>query len=272
MACKTLWIRLGANPDQLEAILRVKLTMDDRKPYTAFGQTQPQKQKKAVRKRSLLTTILFLVVGCGYLAIFATGFDLFTSLSLFFMAFMAILALSLISDFSNLLIDVRDNYILLPRPVNPQTILVVRLLHILIHLSRIVLPMSLPALVYLSITQGPIGGLAFIVDAVFATLLCIFLICAVYLIILRFTTAERFKNIIGGIQVVFTIIVFGSYYIVPRMIGELQLTRKPWSWGIAFYMWRRPCGWRPFGRSLCTRANRRGSSMGWALRVCCCRP
>jgi ABC-2 type transport system permease protein len=225
MACKTLWIRLGANPDQLEAILRVKLTMDDRKPYTAFGQTQPQKQKKVVRKRSLLTTILFLVVGCFYLAVFATAMDTFTSLVLYFLAFMAILALSLITDFSNLLIDVRDNYIILPRPVSPQTILVVRLLHILIHLSRIVLPMSLPALVYLSITQGPVGGLVFFVDVVFATLLCIFLICAVYLIILRFTTAERFKNIIGGIQVVFTIVVFGSYYIVPRMIGELQLSQ-----------------------------------------------
>ena len=71
------------------------------------------------------------------------------------------LSATLISDFTSVLIDIRDNAIILPKPVNDSTVIVARLLHIFIHICKIVVPMSLPGLVMMIVEYGPGGGLLF---------------------------------------------------------------------------------------------------------------
>lgn len=225
MAFKGLYRGLGVDTGQLEAILGVKLTMDDRRPRNVFGRNQPQK-KRTIRNSTLGTIFMSLVLGCVYLYFFFLSQDYLTAFTLFFLMFMVMLSITLISDFTDVLIDVKDNYIILPRPVNAQTILMARLLHILIHLCRIVVPMMLPGLVYVAVQVGAGGALLFCLNIVLATLVCIFAINAIYLLILRVTTVERFKDIIGGVQIVFSILVFAIYYLGPRLASSLVLAKS----------------------------------------------
>jgi hypothetical protein len=127
-----------------------------------------------------------------------------------------LLSLTLITDFTSVLIDVRDNFILLPKPVNDKTIVVARLLHIFIHLCKIVLPMGLPGFGYMVYTQGLYGGLLFLVLILLLTAFAIFFINAVYIAILKFTTPQRFQSIITYVQIAFAIAVYGSYQLFPR--------------------------------------------------------
>ncbi|TDW99207.1 hypothetical protein [Dinghuibacter silviterrae] len=221
MLFSPFWRKLGADTNQLEAILWVKLTMDDRRPRAVFA--RHQKRKKAVNNATVATVLTSLVMGCFYLFTFWVGKDNFTALTLYFLMFMVMLSVTLISDFTDVLIDVKDNYIILPKPVGARTILLARLLHILIHLSKIVVPMMLPGLVYCFVRIGIGGGLLFGLDVAFATLLCICVINAVYLVILRITTVERFKDVIGTIQVAFSILIFATYYMGPRLAANLHL-------------------------------------------------
>ena len=208
-----LWLRLGIHPGQLCAILQVKLTMDDRRP-NAFNRVKQQKKKKKELNNGTLSLIFMsLVMGSLYLYSFWVCEDYLSGLSLYFSLFMVMLSLTLISDFTYVLIDVKDNYIILPRPVNSRTVLVARLLHIMIHLGKMVFPMALPGIIYMIIKTGAWGGFVCLIDIVLATLVCIFTINAVYLIILKFTTTERFKDIIGGVQIVFSILLISIYYI-----------------------------------------------------------
>lgn len=232
MAFKGLYRGMGVDAGQLEAILQVKLTMDDRRPRNVFGRNQPQR-KKVIRNATLGTVITSLVLGCVYLYFFFLSQDYLTAFTLYFLMFMVMLSITLISDFTDVLIDVKDNYIILPRPVNARTILMARLLHILIHLCRIVVPMMLPGLVYVSVQTGVPGALLFCLDVALATLVCIFAINAVYLVILRVTTVERFKDIIGVVQILFSILVFATYYLGPRLAANLVLAKSsiighPW--------------------------------------------
>ena len=224
MLLAPFWRRLGVNTDQLEAILWVKLTIDDRRPRAVFA--RQQKRKKPFKNGTIATVLTSLVMGGFYLFVFVISKDNLTGLTLYFLMFMVLLSVTLISDFTDVLIDVKDNYIILPKPVDAKTILLARLLHILIHLTKIVLPMMLPGVVYLCIQTGVIGGLLFCVDVALATLMCIFLINAVYLIILRITTVERFKDIIGTVQVTFAILVFAMYYIGPRLAASMSLDKS----------------------------------------------
>lgn len=218
-----LWVRLGVNPDHLDAILRVKLTMDDRRPG-AFNRAQQRKSKKEVKNVSWVTIFMAGVMGAFYLyLLIGLATDDISGLTLFFIMFMLMLAITLVADFSYVLIDVKDNYIILPKPVSSQTVLMSRLLHILIHLSKLVLPMSIPGLVYMCIHAGAGGALAYLLDVLLATLMCIFFINAAYLVVLKFTTAERFKDIIGAVQVVFSVFLIIIYLVVPHSLGSVHV-------------------------------------------------
>ncbi|HAN39136.1 MAG TPA: hypothetical protein DCQ29_09575 [Chitinophagaceae bacterium] len=219
MLGKPLYQRLGVHIPHLEAILRIKLTMDDRRPTTVH-QTQRNKKDKPISGATLGTMLISTILGCMFLFGFAIGNDMVTHLTVFFTMFIFMLASTLISDFTSVLIDVRDNYIIMPKPVSDITVVTARLLHIFIHVCKLVLPMSLPGLIYIGITQGILALVPMLPLLLLATLFTIFLINAIYIFILKVTTPQKFQGIISWIQIVFAILIYAAYQVLPRLIGN----------------------------------------------------
>ena len=235
-----LYSKMGVNVLHLKAILSTKLIMDDRRPNT-MQQTKRRKEK-AVNLATLGTMLLSALMGCLFLFAFSVGNDYTLQLTIYFSMYIFLLASSLISDFTSVLIDIRDNYIILPKPVNDRTIVVSRLLHIMIHVSKMVLPMSLPGIVYLAYNAGTAGAIVFAVLVVFATLLTIFLINALYILILKITTPQKFQSIISTFQIVFAILLYGSYQIVPRMLDRSGLENLDFT-KVSKWIWVAPPYW-----------------------------
>ncbi|RAJ02200.1 hypothetical protein LX64_03209 [Chitinophaga skermanii] len=212
-----VWRKLGVDPLQLQVILQTKLMMDDRRPMNL----NHKKQKESKNATYVLIFISGLM-GLFYLMAFSISDDPLLNLTVYFFMFMVMLAITLISDFTHVLIDVKDNYIILPKPVNDRTVLFSRLLHIGIHMSKIILPSSLPAFFYIIFGyHSVVGALLFLALVFFAALFVVFTVNAVYVIALKVTTPTKFKEIINYIQIAFTILVFGIYNILPRMISKL---------------------------------------------------
>lgn len=228
---KPLYQKLGVNTAQLQTIVATKLLMDDRRPNT-FQQVAHKQGQKETSTATLGTMFISALLGVLFLFVFAVGDNIITQLTFFFSMFLFMLASTLITDFTSVLIDVRDNYIILPRPVNDKTVVVARLLHIFIHICKILLPMVLPGVIYMFINNGLAGGLLLFILSLFVVLLTLFFINAVYILILRITTPQKFQNVISYFQIVFAIIVYGGYQIVPRLIGSaasinIDLSRYP---------------------------------------------
>ncbi|MCK7556838.1 hypothetical protein MKQ70_18165 [Chitinophaga sedimenti] len=150
---RPLWEKLGGNMPQLLAILRVKLLMDDRRP-NAYTQMRGHKQKKESKNASGIVMFISFLMGCFYLFFFQIGKDPLLHLFIYCCAFMTMLMLTLISDFTYVLIDVKDNLIILPKPVNDRTVLLSRLLHIFIHVSKLLCPWRCRALFSWAIYMG----------------------------------------------------------------------------------------------------------------------
>lgn len=219
-----LYQRMGINSAQLKTILHIKLTMDDRRAGTLY-QAQAKKRKKPVSMATVGTMVMSAILGLMYLLSFMAGENAITHLTFYFSFFFFMLSATLISDFTSVLIDIRDNYIILPKPVNDRTFLAARLLHIFIHICKVVLPMALPGLIYMYIAYGIGGSLLFLPHVLFVTLFAIFFINALYILILKFTTPQRFQSIISYIQIIFAIVVYASYQVVPRMIRDMGLEK-----------------------------------------------
>ncbi len=217
---KGLYKKLGCDVKQLEAILVLKLMMDDRRP-NAFRQMKRNepKKKKEVSNATIWGMVGSLFMGLFFLLFFVFGNNT-SDFTVYFTSFCTLLALTLITDFTSVLLDVRDNFIILPKPVNDRTFVLAKLLHIIIHISKLIAPLSLPVLVFIGITKG-LGGLLILLPIlVLITLFTIFLINAFYLFALKVTTPEKFKNIISYIQIAFAIGVYAASQILPRMIGK----------------------------------------------------
>ncbi len=232
--------RLGVNVFHLRSILTVKLMMDDRRPNT-FQQARQKKKEKPVSSATLGTMLLTGLLGSFFLIGFFVGKNYVTHLTFYFALFIFMLASTLITDFTSVLIDVRDNYIILPKPVSDRTVVVARLLHITIHISKLVLPMSLPGIIFVWIKYNAWGSLVLLIMILLATLLTIFLINALYIFILRVTTPQKFQSVISYFQIIFAILIYGSYQVVPQMVDKVSL--KGYDISASKWIWLAPPYW-----------------------------
>lgn len=236
LAPSRLYESAGVNTAHLKAILTTKLVMDDRRP-PSLSQMRRRQKDKPITRATLGTMLVSVLLGVFYLLLFSIGKNIVTQLTFYFSVFFAMLSLTLISDFTSVLIDVRDNFIILPKPVNDRTIVVARLLHIFIHICKIVLPMCLPAVVMMAVKNGAGGAVVFFLLVFLLTAFSIFFINALYLLILKLTTPQRFQSIIGTVQIVFAVVMYGSYQLFPRMLSwvdfnSFDISKKP---AVAFF-------------------------------------
>ncbi len=219
---KKLYCKNGVNTNQLQNILTAKLLMDDRRPALLMASRRRQKESKKINKATLTTMFVSALMGCLFLFSFALNTAIIAQLTFYFTYFIFMLASTLISDFTSVLIDVRDNYIIMPKPVSDRTMLLARLLHIFIHICKLVVPMLLPGLIYMGIHYGIAGWLLLLFSGLLTVIFSIFLVNSVYIIILRITKPEKFKNIISYIQIAFAVVLYASIQLLPRMIGKVE--------------------------------------------------
>ncbi|MDX1939885.1 MAG: hypothetical protein SFU99_04990, partial [Saprospiraceae bacterium] len=213
MSLKALWRFLKVDNEHLEAILTAKLTMDTRRTRS-FQQSHSQQKKN----QAWLPVFLYFIMGLLFMFFVTIFEDRMTGLTIYFAAFMVMFAMTLITDFTDVLIDVRDNFIILPRPVDDRTITVARVLHIFLYLFSLLVPYVTPSAIYLLIVDGVSGFFIFLLQVLLSVLFVIFIVNLLYLFILQITSPRRFREIINYFQIVFSILIFGCYYLLPRII------------------------------------------------------
>lgn len=233
----SLFIKLGVNTTQLEIILRTKLLMDDRRPLTSFG----NKQKKENNYSSWINFLLLAVMGCVLLLFLFSVNKPYLSYTIYFGVFMAMLCLTLIADFSVILLDSRDNFIILPKPVNDRTLTVSRIVHIGISVFKQAVGLALPGFVFTIIAKGGFGGAIFIIQVFIATILSVLLVNMFYLIAINFLSVQRFKDIVAYLQIVFSILIFALYYTMPSILESAMVQHIDFS--TTYWLWFTPSAW-----------------------------
>jgi len=210
---------MGVNIAQLRAILTAKLLMDDRRPIHLN-----RKNKKAGGKPSKFMGIarFFLYILLGSVLIFPlfSSADKLVKMVLLFSLFIIILSLMLITEFTAVLLDGRDNQIILPKPVNDRTFLISRILHLIIFILDLAIPISVPAAITLYIKDGWTGIFGFVILVPLVIIFSVFLLNVFYLLMLKYTSIERFKNLVTNFQIFLAIVIYGGYQLIPRWMSS----------------------------------------------------
>jgi ABC-2 type transport system permease protein len=227
--------KTGVDTDQLYHILKVKLLMDSRRPSAMFANRRKAVAPSGKASSSWTASLVTIIMGT-FLGVTLFIFKMpLVGQTVYFGMFMVLMALTLITDFTTVLLDVRDQYILLPRPVNDRTLAVSRIMHISIYVFRLAFLQGLPGIIMIGYIDGLLAVPLFIIQVIQVTLLSVLLVNVVYLLLMKTVSPQKFKDIISYFQIVFSIVIFGAYYLLPRLINisllaQIDLLHYGWSY------------------------------------------
>ena len=214
-----LFRAMGTDYWQLRAIVQVKLMMDNRRNPISLGRYG----KPSADNNSSFTRILgiYAVVG-GLISVgMLTRSDrdlMFFPLTLQFSYIMSLCAMTLISDYSSVILDSSDNQIILPRPVSSQTLWLARIVHITSYLFAIALSLSAVGVLVIGYRFGALAGLLFLALSLLSAVLMVFLTNVFYLVLMRFISEEKLREIINYVQILMAVLFYGGYQLLPRLM------------------------------------------------------
>ena len=112
-----LFVNQGVDFERLKIITQTKLIMDRRRVHVNYS-----RQKNKDPKNPLLITLLvYGFFGLMMAAMIVYIHSLVLSMIFFHTYLLFMMSMTLITDFSSVLLDTTDNQIILPRPVNSKT-------------------------------------------------------------------------------------------------------------------------------------------------------
>lgn len=217
--------KFGINYVIMRRILYIKLMMDGRRVPTIIGNTGSTSDNKGEAQNGFLRSLwLYLLMG-GLLLTPLTmmGDNYIFQMSLVFGILIFMVLTSLISDFSSVLLDIRDKTILDSKPVNKRTVHAAKIIHVSIYLFFITSALSVLPLIGGTIRHGIVFLLIFLFELIFINILVVALTALLYLVVLQFFDGEKLKDIINYVQIGLTLVMTIGYQFVSRLFNIVDL-------------------------------------------------
>lgn len=213
--------RQQINTAQLYSIVETKLVMDKRRVYMNW---KPRSQDENSNHLNMVLGVyaLFSLV-IAMMILFLPS--LVISLIFFHGYIIFMMAMVLITDFSSVILDTTDNQIILPKPISGKTLFMARQVHILLYLLQFTVAMSVIPIICIAVKYSILTGLAAVITVLLSVLLSVFFTYFLYLLILKFSSEKRMKDIITWFQIVMTVFFAVGYQVIPRFINMDEWAR-----------------------------------------------
>ncbi|WP_404427414.1 hypothetical protein LG296_02735 [Ureibacillus chungkukjangi] len=230
---------LGIDYRVMRKTLQVKLTMDGRRVPTIFSQNAKKKDQEPTNQyiKSLWIYVLFSLFLLPFMFM---GNNLLFQMSIVYGIFTFFIMTSLISDFSSVLLDIRDRNILYPKPVDRKTISTAKLMHVIIYLSYLTLALAGIPLIVGLFTKGILFFLVMVLNIILLDLLIVVFTALIYFLILRFFDGEKLKDIINYVQIGLSFAIMIGYQLLGRSFELFDLTVRfnlEWWQVFVFLLW-----------------------------------
>lgn len=232
---KPVFEKLGADYILMRRILQIKLIMDGRRVPTVFAGKNNDKSGDSGNKffKSLW---IYVLMGLILIPFVCMKSSYIYQMSLVFVIVIFFIMTSLISDFSSVLLDIKDKVIIGIRPVDPKTLRLSKTIHILIYMICLSGALTGPALLVSLFTQGLMFFLIFLFSIILLNIFIIVLTALVYFFVLRFFDGEKLKDIINYVQIILSVVLMLGYQLLGRLFNvvnlNVQFTPRWWQYFI----------------------------------------
>ena len=229
---KGIYTKIGVDYDKMRLILSMKLTLDSRRTSTIMmnsAEGDSEEGKNSFNKALIMYSIMGIFIGLT--TIFS--FNKMYTYTISFGMFMFLILTIFISDFSNVLLDMRDKNIIGTKGIDNKTINAAKLTHICYYIFLTSVALSWLTIIGM-FRSGILIGIIFILELMVIDIFMVVITALLYLLILRFFDGEKVKDIINFVQIALTIIMTISYQFLGRMfdIVDLNIIYESKIWNI----------------------------------------
>ncbi|MBS4539054.1 hypothetical protein GOQ27_11315 [Clostridium sp. D2Q-11] len=224
--------RMKIDYPTMRKILQVKLLLDSRRVSTIQVNNDNIKQNED-KNYFIRSLPVYTFIGLFFIFFILISDNYIFSMSFVFGAFMVMMMASLISDFSSVLLDVRDKVIVLTKPVDNRTLNMAKVLHVFYYIFMITMAMMLPSLITSLIVRGIGFFLIFLFLVIVVDLFIIMFTALVYIVILKVFSGEKLKDIINYVQIGLSFFIMISYQLIGRVFEfseVFDISFKPTWW------------------------------------------
>ena len=227
--------KLGIDYGVMRKIIQVKLTMDRRRVPTIYNQSYKKKKDAAESNEEnhfIKALGLYALMGLLMVPLIVFGENYIFQMSIVFGILMFLVMTSMISDFSSVLLDIRDKPILHTKPIKQKTFGMAKFIHVCIYLFFLTASLTLAPLVASLIKHGFGFFILFLGEVVLMNFFILVVTALIYLFILRFFDGEKLKDMINYVQIILTIVMTVGYQLVARSFDlmNLQIVFAPEWW------------------------------------------
>jgi ABC-2 type transport system permease protein len=228
--------KMGFDYPALRRILQVKFTTDQRRVPTVFQQQGKKGKESKDENRFIKSLWVYALFGLFIIPFVLIGENYIFQMSIAFAVIMFIIMTSMISDFSVVILDIRDNTILFTKPVEKKTISLAKTIHVCVYLFFLTAAMTLIPLIVALINQGLWFFLLFLAGIVLSDILIVVFTALLYYLILKYFDGEKLKDIINYVQIGLSIGLAVGYQVVARSFEfvDLQVAFTAQWWQVFF--------------------------------------
>lgn len=214
---------LGADYILMRKILEIKLIMDGRRIPTVLNNGKDAEGTK--EKNYFLSSLwVYTLMGAITIPFIIMGDHYIFQMSLVFGIYLFMIMSTLISDFSSVLLDLRDKNVLLSKPVDAKTVSMAKTVHVFIYMSFISVAFAgIPILVSL-VRHGVLFALIFVCEIILADLFIVAVTALIYLLVLKVFDGEKLKDIINYVQIALAIVIAVGYQLIGRLFQFTELS------------------------------------------------
>jgi len=223
---KALFAVLDVDFDQWWALTRAALKVDLR--ASSFMRAS-QFGAQARAARSLAFQIIFyLLMGGGMASLVFVLHDTFLAALIVVGYVMFMVGTAALLDHNAAIVSPDDYNILGYRPVTSRTYFAARLTNVLVYTLAVTTLFGVLPICAMFLHGGVVSGLAMIAAIYGASTTVALAMVAVYASLLRWIGPSRLKHILSYVQLALSFVVYGGYFIIPRVIARKALA------GVAF--------------------------------------
>ncbi len=209
-----LYSRVGIDYALMRKILQVKLTMDERRVPTFYNQSA---RKKEDQKYGYIKSLwIYVLISLIFIPFMGFGENYLFQMSITYAILIFMIMTTMISDFSTVLLDVRDKSILSTKPIHAKTVNAAKFMHILIYLTYLTIALTAIPLVVGLFRQGVLFFLLTIAELILINIFIVVLTAILYIAILQFFDGEKLKDAINYVQIGLSLFLMIGYQVLIR--------------------------------------------------------
>jgi len=227
---------MGIDYEVMRKILKLKLLMDQRRVPSVLVNSKRKDQENTFNS----ALIIYALMGLTFVFIMLPPFPLFFKMNLIFGMLIFMVTMTMVSEFSSLLLDTKDRGILLSKPIAAQTVNAAKITHILINLLTITFVMAGPSLIVGLLKYGWLFFGIYFFELLLLSGLILFLTSVLYFIMLLFFDGDKLKDIINYFQIILSLVLTVGYQFTGRifqLVGHNMVVSFKW------WMYLLPSAW-----------------------------